>query len=284
MTRSTGGILIALAVLAVAILVMRTMVDQTDDGGFDLEGTSDTQTDETTGRKTADEVNTPPAADSTRRGDGVPRVLPPDAAIEDVRDALALEDEGRRERAVQDAFDAITRIVQDPGVVEGLERYVLRVEDPVARGVVLAAIGARRDTATLSWLAERLRDGANVEERIGAFVGLTYAAGRSRGVCRSLSGLRVPFGKLPTRRDVLAAVSTFVDEVTPSDVPDVIPALLYAVEQDVDVAALLVVDGARPCKLYAELKGASRGLMRAAALKHEDLPITVRKVLSKYMR
>ena len=57
---------------------------------------------------------------------------------------------------MQAAYDAITRIAKQDRVLEGLQRYVLRVEDPLARGIVFAALGANRDARNIEWLRARL--------------------------------------------------------------------------------------------------------------------------------
>ena len=280
MSRSTGGILLVLGLLAAAALVLWALEDAADEGGFALDGGGD-------GASRAprvDEPDAPPTPRTTDEGrarDGVPRVLPPDAAIEDVRDALALPDEAARVHALQAAYAAITRLAQDTQVVDGLQRYVLRVEDPLARGVVLAALGASRDGRTLAWLAKRLRDGASSEERTGAFLGLIYAhSGEQLRCSNTLGGLTHTFDALPSSGLVLAAVAGWLDQETATSAADAIVPLTHLVAEDVDVAALLVVDDERPCKLYATSTDAARGLMRAAALKHAALPGAVRRVLA----
>jgi hypothetical protein len=279
MSRTTGGVLLVLGLLAAAALVLWALEDGADEDGFALDGGADTRRAPQAAEPNAPPA--PPAANESRARDGVPRVLPPDAAIEDVRDALALVDEAARVQALQAAYAAITRLVTDSQVVDGLQHYVLRVEDPIARGVVLAALGASRDGRTLAWLAKRLRDGASSEERTGAFLGLVYASSGEQLRCsNTLGGFTHTFDALPSSGLVLAAMAGWLDQETATTAADAVVPLTHLVANEVDVAALLVVDDKRPCKLYATLDDTARELMRNAALKHAALPGAVRRVLA----
>ncbi len=281
MTRATGSILLILGLVAATGLVYWALPTDEDAAGVDLDG-GDSLADGGREAPSADEREDADQAAPKRplARDGVPRVLPPDAAIEDVRDALALTDADARTRAAQDAYDAIARIANDStGVAEGLQRYVLRVEDGIARGIVLAALGTNRDAGNLAWLAGRLGGGASSAERQGAFLGLTRGDHTPAAPCGTLAGIKHPLGPLPTSGAVLTSVAGWLDRATAAEASDAIIPLLHAVKLNVDVAALLVVDDKRPCKLYADLDTRSRELLRARALGHAALPGAVRRVL-----
>lgn len=280
MSRSTGRVLLILGLVAAAALVFRALEEGRQEGGFELEDGAAPGTPETGPAPRAETSPPPTGPGKTAARDGVPRVLPPDAAIEDVRDALAQKGAART-RDVQAAYAAIARIANEGyEILRGLQRYVSDVEDPVVRGIVLAALGANRDPRNLTWLASRLRFGVSSAERVGAFLGLAYGSSDVKATCNALGGITHPVGPLPTSRTVLESVAGWVDRETSASAADGIVALLFSVERDVDVAALLVVDGTRPCKLYTDLSSATRTVLRAAALKHKALPGAVRRVLT----
>jgi len=221
------------------------------------------------------------AADTPRPPprDPVPRVLPPDAAIEDLRDALTAPATSRTQ-AVQAAYEAITRIADDgAGVSKGLRSYVERVERPLTRGIVLAGLGSDRGTTNLGWLTRRLRNAGTDTERLGALLGLAFGKSEFATTSQILAGIKHPIGDLPTDRPTLTALAGFVDRTRGDAAADAAAILVWNVARHVEHAALLVVEGKRTCALFDALSPADRTLLRKAALKHDALPGAVRRVL-----
>ena len=220
------------------------------------------------------------------RGRGLPRVLPPDAAVEDVRDALALAGV-EREQALAKARASIARLaVQGEKVLNGLRRYVASVEDPVVRGVVTSALGRARDEENLRWLTTRLAKAATSEERIGALIALADpgqdegdAAAIPPGSARStlLGDMPYTYVALPTSRLVLKSGTRFLDTSAGASAKEALPVLSRAIEVSPKWAALLVEDGERMCAWYRALSEESRREVRAVALKHKQLPRDTRR-------
>jgi hypothetical protein len=146
-----------------------------------------------------------PVASAPSSG-GLPRILPPDAAVEDVRDALALKDAAERSAALGSAYGSIGRIAQQERVLTGIRRYANDVEDAQVRGVTWAALGANHSGTVRAWLAGRLRDGPTTPDRIGALLGLAHDAEKPPRAARSLGGLPHRQGALPERLDVRGAL------------------------------------------------------------------------------
>ncbi len=173
----------------------------------------------------------PAIAESPR---GLPRILPPEAAIEDMRDALAITKRSEKTTALRSAYESIGRIAQQPRILEGLQRYAVAVEDPLVRGVVYAALGANTSGPSRAWLAERLKDGPTLVDRVGALLGLAYDAGATEAFAAVFGGLPHLAGALPERLDVrdglavlLAALETDPSETDArTDVAAVLKASL----------------------------------------------------------
>lgn len=285
MSPRTGRFLLALGLLAAAALVYWALEDGGGDEGFDLDRDELPRE-----ADAAAPVGTPGRAPDTQppkkapaavapQGDLVPRVLPPDAAIEDVRDALTLTG-SKRTREVQAAYSAIARIADDaPGVRQGLQRYLARVESPVARGIVLAGLGSDRAPANITWLTQRLLAAKTTPERIGALHGLAFGASEYTQTATTLAGIKMPAGSLPTGRDTRTAVAAFLDTKLGPALVDAQAVVLLNVSDHVDYAALLVVGGTRTCAFFDAAPAKVRDLLRRGALRHAALPGAVRRVL-----
>jgi len=220
------------------------------------------------------------------RGRGLPRVLPPDAAVEDVRDALALSGV-EREQALAKARASISRLsVQGEKVRNGLRRYVESVEDPVVRAVVTSALGRSRDEGNLRWLSTRFAKAATSEERIGALIALADpvqdeddAAAIPPGSARStlLGDMPYTYVALSTSMLMLKSGARFLDTSDGASAEEALPVLSRAIEVSPKWAALLVEDGERMCAWYRALSEESRREVRAVALKHKQLPRATRR-------
>jgi hypothetical protein len=186
---------------------------------------------------------------------GLPRILPPGAAIEDVRDALAVTKRSETVAMLQMAYDSIGRIAQQPRILTGLQRYALAVEDPQVRGAVYAALGANTSGPSRAWLAARLKDGPTLVDRVGALLGLAYDAGATEAYAEVFGGLPHLPGALPERLDVR----------------DGLAVVLAALEKDPsealargDVAAVLRASLAKHPKWFAKERAAMRRLSEDA--------------------
>jgi len=242
---------------------------------------------------TAREGRDEPAAAARR---GIPRVLPPDAAVEDVRDALALEGE-ERATALRAASAAIGRLAaQGREALKPLSSYAKTVEDPVIRGVVTASLGSERSAANVSALAEAWARGATDAERMGALIALAHPhaasnaasnaassaeAKSSRGKARSelLAGLPYDYVELAPAMSVLKAGARFLDGAAGALSQDALPVMLRSISNHSEWASLLVVDDTRMCAWYASLGSEDRARVRAQALKHEQLRGTAKAVI-----
>lgn len=160
---------------------------------------------------------------------GLPRILPPDAAVEDIRDALARKEPKAREAALQSTYDSIGRIAQQSRILVALQRYAGDVEDAAVRGVTWAALGANREGSARAWLAGRLSRGPTLQDRVGALLGLAYDPKATPTRARSLGGLPHRRGTLPERLDVRAALASLFVALqgdTPQDADRIEAALL----------------------------------------------------------
>ena len=288
MSRSTSGILLVLGLLAAAALVFWVLAGSGGgDTGLDLEADGRAAVAPPAAPPTPVQSAGDPAPSAPRVSvlprDGVPRVLPPDAAIEDVRDALALADAAQRARDVQAAYEAVARVAADPDVIRELQRYVGRVEDPVARGIVLAALGANRHAGNIDWLAQQLLSGKTEEDRLGALLGLAWDEYEEGSELTStsalLAGIEFPVAPLPELPVALKGTADWLDRAGEKAATDALDVIATSVEHSVEYAALLVVEGKRVCRVYAGLGQGQRATLRAAALAHAALPGSVRRVL-----
>lgn len=171
-----------------------------------------------------DEPATTPTA-TAPTAHGVPRILPPDAAIEDVRDALALTDAEARAGALAAAYASIGRIAAGPRILAGLQRYAVALDDPRVRGVVYAALGANTSGPSHAWLARQLASGPALEDRLGALLGLAYDAQAPAVPVAALGGLPCRRGALPKRVDVREALPALLTALEGAAVRDALPVL-----------------------------------------------------------
>lgn len=233
---------------------------------------------------TVEEVGTASrqSARTTRRG--IPRVLPPDAAIEDVRDALALESE-ERTTALREASQAISRLAaQGEDALRPLRKYARKVEDPVARGVVVASLGTARSDENIRTLAESWSRGATDAERMGALIALAHpqkneSSSPDEATSEVLASLPYQHVALPTSMTVLKAGARFLDRSQGALSQDALPVLLRSIGSHREWAALLVVDEERMCAWYASLPAEDRARVRVEALKHDQLRGNTRRVI-----
>ncbi len=281
MSSRAGRFVLGLGLLAAAALVYWALEDGGGDEGFDLDRDELPREADAAPPGEAPDAQPPKQAPPAPapEGDLVPRVLPPDAAIEDVRDALTLTGP-KRTREVQAAYDAIVRIADDaPGVRQGLQRYLARVESPLARGIVLAGLGSDRAPANITWLSQRLVTATTAPERIGALHGLAFGTSEFAQTSETLAGIKMPVGHLPPGREARKAVGTFLDGKHGAAATDANAVVLLNVSEQVDYAALLVVGGTRTCAFFDAAPAKVRDLLRRGALRHDALPGAVRRVL-----
>ena len=168
-------------------------------------------------RDTEEPPESPAAAVVADDPRGVPRVLPPDAAIEDVRDALAVTGDEARADALRAAAGAIGRIAATPRIRIALQRQVLTVEDPGVRGVVYVALGASSDGPGRAWLAERLARESAPRARLGALLGLAQDVDAPEDIAHTLGGLPYRAGPLPDRVDVRDALADVLEAFGATD-------------------------------------------------------------------
>lgn len=232
------------------------------------------------------------APDSARtnpgsRAPGVPRLLPADAALEDLRDALALEGDGRA-AALAEAWQATGRVVARHGKVRReMHALIESEEDPLLRAVATSALGTDRSDANERWLRVRLGTAAAVEQRVGALVALAHPdadAGRPReGTVRvaALGGLACAYAALPEGASMRAATVQFLDATDGAEARDTLPVLVLAVRTSRDHAAALVTDGGKLRRFVRSLPVEDQRRLRDAARTHADLPRLVTRALEK---
>jgi hypothetical protein len=165
-------------------------------------------------RKAAPAAPAPPS--------GLPRLLPPDAALEDVRDALALEEASARADALHEATRGLARFAGDERRLAALERLRAAEPDPRVRAVALAALGASRDGVHLAWLALRLGRGP-APDRLGALIALAEDPKGQPGRAATLGDLPYRYGALPERSDVRSALATLAPALDAATAADALP-------------------------------------------------------------
>ncbi|MDF1701764.1 MAG: hypothetical protein P1V36_11465 [Planctomycetota bacterium] len=220
---------IALLLLLTALLAggLLLWLDSREDttGGEDLIlSLEEGRPDEPRGPADQDEPATTPTA-TAPTAHGVPRILPPDAAIEDVRDALALGDADARTAALAAAYGSIGRIAAGPRILAGLQRYAIALDDARVRGVVYAALGTNTSGPSHAWLARQLASGPALEDRLGALLGLAYDAKAPVAVVAALGGLPCRQDALPKRVDVREALPALLTALEGAAVRDALPVL-----------------------------------------------------------
>jgi hypothetical protein len=231
----------------------------------------------------------PPPALPTGDGpdaDPVPRILPPDAALEDIRDALTAEDEAARGPALQAAFVSTTRVADSrTSILREFHRRIEREEDARVRGVATAAMGSSSAEENRRWLHGMLTSGVAKEDRLGALVALarpTKATRRdaiSEARAPALGGLAYDYTALPEDEDLLIALASFLDSTESEGTSDALPILLRSVERSAMHATLLAADGKNACRWYLSLAAGDRARVRAAALAHRNLLPEVRSAI-----
>ena len=229
----------------------------------------------------------PAEAGLDREGPGLPRVLPPDAAVEDIRDALSLEGAARSEE-LQRAVAAIGRLAIDgPAVLQGLRTYAASVEDARVRGCVLASLGTERNESHRVWLRTRMESAPTAEERLGALIALAHPP-RTRkrmlpapeeATASCLGGLRYTFVPLETDPRLLAAAHTLLDETPKGAATEVLPILRASIRSSSAWAELLTADGTTTRAWLRALPEELRAQVVREALQHETLSPKTRRVL-----
>ncbi len=225
----TTLVLLLLALLAGGVLLWLNARSARTPAQDDLLDLFEDDTPKDAGAADRPVASTPAAEVGTPRG--VPRILPPDAAIEDVRDAQALEDIGARRAALAAAYASIGRIAQTERILGGLQRYALDVEDARVRGATYAALGANTSGPSRAWLVERLREERDDVARLGALLGLAYAKAQDARDATALGDLPHRTGALPARvdvRDALPAIVARLDGTVGRDALVVLRASLGA--------------------------------------------------------
>lgn len=111
----------------------------------------------------ADERETQPA---TTPSDFVPRILPADAALEDVRDAYVAQDA----EALTHAYEQLVRLSSTRRAL--IMRELPTTDGASVRGIALAALGRNARPADLDWIAGQLGASTFPSEQLGALIGL----------------------------------------------------------------------------------------------------------------
>lgn len=236
-------------------------------------------------RETPPDLGPPaPAPGDPAGSDDIPRILPPDAAIEDVRDALALEASERGD-TLQAAFAGVVRLAGGPSrAAPLLRRHLDEESDPRVRGIGMAALGVDRSESNRRRLRLLLRDGESNEVRMGALIALARPPGEQRAVARGaesalLGGLRYGYDALPDEPRLLAVVARFLDDVDGVTFRDALPIVMHSAKTRAVYATVLAADGKQASRWYRTLSVEDRDTLRARILHHESLLPEVRRVL-----
>ncbi len=217
--------------------------------------------------------------------DVVPRILPPDAAIEDIRDALAITAAERKE-PLQLAFINAERLAGGTSRVASLlRRRVADLTDRRVRGVAIAASGIDRSEANTKRLRLLLRDGESNEVRMGALIALARPPSEWNEIPASaesslLGGLRYTYAPLPDESRLLAVVGRVLDDVDGVAFRDALPIIMHSAKTRAVYATVLAADGKRACRWYRTLSKEDRDTLRTRILHHKSLLPEVRRVLN----
>lgn len=140
-------------------------------------------------------------------GESVPRILPADAALEDVRDAFVAGD-----------VEALTRAYEQLIRLSSTRRALIMQELPTTdgasvRGIALAALGVHGRAADLDWIASRLGASGFPSEQLGALIGLcSYKAEATERVAiERWHRLGVPIGPIAERPRVWENLQRLLD-------------------------------------------------------------------------
>jgi len=270
-------VLIALILLTgIGILVVAVLDDSEE---IVKETWKDTDEDEPTAAPdTPDPPSTveAPANDPNR----VPRVLPPDAAIEDIRDALAAED--RIE--TQEAYERFGRLAASTGRVRtALRKQLAATTDPRVRAIAIAAIGHARDPDNERWLRSILNDKrAAGSDRSSALLALaTRTVGSSdSSVTRSLPGWPdVEIG--PLQDTLIPDVRLYLDE--PSNLPSSITAIALhvSVRRSADYARMIITNDGKRRAHFLELDDVAWSALRNEARQCAHLDDRTKDLLAR---
>jgi hypothetical protein len=228
-------------------------------------------------------------AQAAREEPGLPRVLPPDAAVEDIRDALALSGDARID-GLRRAHVAIARLLaQDDAVATPLRSYAQDVEDAAVRGNVIAAFGARREAASEAWLRDRLAAAPTAPERIGALIAFARPdAARPEddpavreASAATLGGLPYRYVALEATPDRIASLATILRTTSAQEAADALPILLASITAESAWGESLVGGANQICTWLLSLPLEDQARVKAAALRHERLSPRARKALAE---
>lgn len=220
---------------------------------------------------------------------GLPRVLPADAAVEDVRDALARSPEERGD-ALELARDAMLRLASEgEPIVRGLRTYADAVEDEVVRGIVLASLGTLRTEAHRHWLCEQLENAPTTAERMGALIALAQPRDPrlskrkgSPGWAEAplLGGLAYYYDAFPPSPAAIKAVAHWLRRGKAAEARAGLPIVLRCVRAYDTWAALLVGEDGRMQPWFSLLSVPDRAHVKSAALAHGKLKAQARAVIT----
>ena len=201
----------------------------------------------------------------------VPRVLPPDAALEDVRDALFANDPD----LLVEASTSIGRLAsQSAQSLVALQRQIDRTDDARIRGVAIVATSRSRSDAALRYASKQLIQTKRREapDIVGSFAALLLAPNaKTKPVALSqLSDLPVIVGDVDARDHVERAIVFFLDHTSEAgdEAADLVDLWVRALEAGPRLATLLV-DAGRRRPYVTSLADADWQRIRTAALRHD---------------
>ncbi len=232
-------------------------------------------------------ADAPPVVDDDDDPRRVPRVLPPDAALEDIRDALAANDVD----ALQAAYEQLGRLAASKGRVRtALRNQIASMADADVRAIAIAAIGQSRDDDNEEWLVSVLTDRrAALTDRTSALVALATALEPSDENFKMRHGaVVVPLTAI--NESHASAIRSFLDEPGSSSrsamlgttsAESVALALIRSTLDSAVYARMIVTDDGRRRAHLRELTDTHWKLLRETAASCEDLDDQTKDKIAK---
>lgn len=265
-----GVCLLAVGLLAWSLLGSR---DEGSRGGMDdLTGVTGSDAPDVVALDEAAADPAGPVDAPQERPPVVPRVLPPDAALEDVRDALVAVDRD----ALAQAYASIGRLAdRSAPSLTALQRQIQRTDDTRVRGVAIVATSRSGSVSSLRFAATRLMQPKrrDVGDVVGAWAALVLGrstAGAETVTLESLGGLDVMVGRVADDEYSAQAIRFFLDHTPEAgeERTDLIALWIASIERSAELAELLVHDG-RPRVYVAALPTADWERLKTSALRQD---------------